>query len=156
MLIYLSGHNRPDIDYAVNCCARYMFYPKHSHETVLKIIGCYLKATRDRGLILNPNSDVCKLDCYPDADFSGMYGHELPTDPACVKSRTGFVIKFAGCSVHWASKFQTETALPTMESEINALAHSCRELFPIIDIKKSLGQAVGLPIGDTTINVSIH
>ena len=43
-----------------------------------------------------------------------------------------------------------------MESEINALAHSCRELSPIIDIKKSLGQAVGLPIGDTTMNVSIH
>ena len=43
-----------------------------------------------------------------------------------------------------------------MESEINFLAHSCRELFPIIDINKSLSQAVGLPIGDTTINVSIH
>ena len=85
-----------------------------------------------------------------------MYGHELPTDPACVKSRTGFVITFANCPVYWASKLQTETALSTMESEINALAHSCRELFPIIDITKSLGQAVGLPIGDTTINVSIH
>ena len=43
-----------------------------------------------------------------------------------------------------------------MESDINALAHSCRELFPIIDITKSLGQVVGLPIGDTTMNVSIH
>ena len=43
-----------------------------------------------------------------------------------------------------------------MESEINALAHSCRELFPIIDIKISLGKAVGMPIGDTTMNVYIH
>ena len=43
-----------------------------------------------------------------------------------------------------------------MESEVNALAHSCRELFPIIDVTKSLGQAVGLPIGDTATNVSIH
>ena len=59
-------------------------------------------------------------------------------------------------TVYWASKLQTETALSTMESEINALAHSCRELFPIIDITKSLGQAVGLPIGDTKMNVSIH
>ena len=32
MLLYSSGHTRPDIAYAVNCCARYMFCPKHSHE----------------------------------------------------------------------------------------------------------------------------
>ena len=43
-----------------------------------------------------------------------------------------------------------------MESEINSLDHSCRELLPIIDITKSLGQAVGLPIGDRIMNFSIH
>ena len=43
-----------------------------------------------------------------------------------------------------------------MESVINALDHICRELFLIIDITISLGQAVGMPIGDTTMNVSIH
>ena len=133
-----------------------MFSPRHSHETALKQIGRYLKATRDRCLILNPNSGLCKLDFYPDADFVGMYGHKLPIDTACVKIRTGFVITFADCPVFWASKLQTETALSTMEADIITLAHSCRELFPIIDITISLGQAFGLQIGDTTINVSIH
>ena len=75
MLLYLSGHTPPDIAYAVNFCARYMFPPRNSHETALKQIGRYLKATQDRGLILNPNYDLCKLDFYPDADFAGMYGH---------------------------------------------------------------------------------
>ena len=75
---------------------------------------------------MNPNSDVCNLDCYPDADFSGMYGHELPTDPACVKSRTGFFITFDDFPFYWASNLQPETAILTMESEIHALAHSCR------------------------------
>ena len=42
-----------------------------------------------------------------------------------------------------------------MESDIHALAHSCRELLPIIDITISLDKAVGLPIGDTTMNVSV-
>jgi hypothetical protein len=42
MLLHLSGHTRPDIAYAVNCCARYMFCPIHSHELALKRIGRYL------------------------------------------------------------------------------------------------------------------
>jgi hypothetical protein len=156
MLLYLAGHTRPDIAYAVNCCARYMFCPKRSHEEALKRIGRYLKATRTRGLIMNPSADKLQIDCYPDADFAGMYGHEDPTDPASVKSRTGYVITVANCPVLWQSKLQTETALSTMEAEIVALVHSCRELFPIMDMVTVLGPAVGLLVGDTTMNVSIH
>eukprot|EP00804_Cyclotella_cryptica_P025289 CCRYP_010373-RB/>CCRYP_010373-RB protein AED:0.34 eAED:0.34 QI:0/-1/0/1/-1/0/1/0/497 len=155
MLLYLAGHTRPDIAYAVNCCARYMFCPKRSHELALKRIGRYLKATRDRGLVLNP-SKLLKVDCYPDADFAGLYGHENSSDPSCVKSRTGFVITVANCPVLWQSKLQTETALSTMEAEIVALAHSCRELFPIMDMVTLLGTKVGLPLKETTMNVSIH
>eukprot|EP00804_Cyclotella_cryptica_P020131 CCRYP_014912-RA/>CCRYP_014912-RA protein AED:0.34 eAED:-0.30 QI:0/-1/0/1/-1/0/1/0/430 len=141
MLLYLAGHTRPDIAYAVNCCARYMFCPKRSHELALKRIGRYLKATRDRGLVLNP-SKLLKVDCYPDADFAGLYGHENPSDPSCVKSRTGFVITVANCPVFWQSKLQTETALSTMEAEIVTLVHSCRELFPIMDMVTLLGTKV--------------
>ena len=38
MLLYLSGHTHPDIVFALNCCARYMFCPKRSHGEVLKRI----------------------------------------------------------------------------------------------------------------------
>ena len=54
MLLYLSGHTQPDNAYAVNCCARYMFCPKHSHELALKRIGRYLKNTSSRGMVINP------------------------------------------------------------------------------------------------------
>ena len=64
-----------------------MFCPKHSHELALKRIGRYLKQTPYRGMVMNPPSDVCKIDAYPDADFAGMFGHEDHTDPACAKSR---------------------------------------------------------------------
>ena len=36
MLLYLYGHTRPDIAYAINCAARFMFNPKLSHELALK------------------------------------------------------------------------------------------------------------------------
>ena len=50
---------------------------------------------------MNPSSDVCTIDAYPDADFAGMYGHEEHTDPACAKRRIGFIIIFADCPVFW-------------------------------------------------------
>ncbi len=155
MLLYLAGHTRPDIAYAVNCCARYMFCPKHSHELALKRIGRYLKGTATRGMVINPTREL-NIDAYPDADFAGMYGHENHCDPSCAKSRSGFVIVFAGVPVMWQSKLQTETALSTMEAEIIALAACMRELIPIIDMVKSLAVSVGLPAGDVNMNVSVH
>jgi len=107
-------------------------------------------------MVMNPSSNVCKIDAYPDADFAGMYGHEEHTDPACAKSRTGFIITFADCPVFWQSKLQTETALSTMEAEIIALSACCRELFPIMDMLSPVTKSVKLPIGRTTMNVSIH
>jgi hypothetical protein len=134
MHLYLSGLTRPNITFAVNCCACCMFCPKHFHELALKRIGHYLKQTSDRGMAMNPSSNVCKIDAYPDVDFAGIYGHKEHTDPACAKSFTGFIITFADCPVLWQLKLQTEMALSTMEAKIIALAACCRELFLIMDM----------------------
>ena len=58
MLLYLSGHTQPDITYAVNCCARYMFCPKHSHELALKRTGWYLKNTSSSRVLINPTREL--------------------------------------------------------------------------------------------------
>jgi len=76
-------------------------------------------------MVMNPSSNVRKIDTYPDADFAGMYGHEEHTDPACTKSRIGCIIIFADCPVFWQSKLQTETALSMIEAKIIALSASC-------------------------------
>ncbi len=68
-----------------------MFCPKHSHELALKRIGRYLKNTSSRGMVINPTRELT-IDAYPDAVFAGMYGHEKPTDPACAKSCSIFMI----------------------------------------------------------------
>ena len=157
MLLYLAGHSRPDIAYAVNMAARYMFSPRSIHEKAVKRIGRYLKATRSRGIVLCPSDNVLKIDAYPDADFAGMWGHEENTDPSSVKSRTGFVINVADCPVLWVSKLQNGcTAQSTMEAEIIALNHCCRELFPLMDMVTSLSTAVGLPQPMTTMRVCVH
>ena len=44
----------------------------------------------------------------------------------------------------------------TMESEVIALAHSFRELFPIMDIASSLSEAVVMSMVETMMNISIH
>ncbi len=62
----------------------------------------------------------------------------------------------ANCPIMWQSNLQTETTLSTMEAEIVALAHSCCELFPIMDGVSIMGKAISLPVGNTTIQVLIH
>jgi hypothetical protein len=156
MLLYLAGHSRPDIAFAVHQCARYTFCPKAPHEKALKRIGRYLKNTRTRGLVLKPSKQL-KIDCYPDADFAGLWGYEDPQDPNSAKSRTGFVITVADCPIVWHSKMQTEIALSTMEAEYVALNASCKDLIPIIRIVKGLAKVVGLPMNEVSkMHVSVH
>jgi hypothetical protein len=38
MLIYLSSNSRPDIRFAVNQCARFMYAPRKKHEEAVKHI----------------------------------------------------------------------------------------------------------------------
>ena len=59
-----------------------MFSPKHLHEFALKCIGRYLKQTSDHEMVMNPSSNVCKIDENSDAHFVGMYSGEIHTDPA--------------------------------------------------------------------------
>ena len=116
----------------------------------------YLKAISKKGMRLKPTS-VLKIDCYSDVDFAGLWPHEDPHDSTSVKSRTGFVITVSDCPVMWQSKLQTEIALSTMEAEYVALSMSCKELFPIIDIVRELGEATNLPLEqETSMHISIH
>ncbi len=155
MLLYL-GHSRPDIAFATHQCARYTFSPKLSHEEALKRIGCYLKGTMTRGLILHPSNEL-KIDCYPDADFAGLWTRDKVDDPHCVRSWTGYVICVSDCPVLWTSKLQSEIALSTMEAEYVALSSSCRNLFHLIDITQEICSALLLtPPATAQMHIKIH
>ena len=117
------------------------------HVYALKKISGYLKLTRNRGLILNPNRELFNIDSYLDADFSGMYRHENLDDTSFANSCTSYIIKILDCPVLWPPKLQTETSLLTTEAEIFDIAQNYRELFPVIDMTKYIGKSVKLTIG---------
>eukprot|EP00804_Cyclotella_cryptica_P011602 CCRYP_020927-RA/>CCRYP_020927-RA protein AED:0.29 eAED:0.29 QI:0/0/0/0.66/0.5/0.66/3/0/467 len=152
MLLNLSGHSRPDISFVVHQCARYTFHPTRCHELALIRIGRYLKGTIDKGLVMSLSPHP-RVDCYPDADFAGLYGHADSRDPHCACSRTGYVILAFGCPVLWRSHLQTEIALSTMGAEYVALSTACKDLLPLVAIIRELSAAVGL---DDSFTSNIH
>ena len=148
MLLYLSGHTRPDIAFAVSQCARYSCCPRRSHEEAIKRIGRYLKGTRDKGIIMFPKLSF-QIDCYVDADFAGLWNYEDSMDPTSVKSRTGFLFTVGGCPISWVSRLQNECALSTMEAEYIAMSTAIKDLIPLKRIIEAV--AVGLDLGTDLI-----
>ena len=63
------------------------------------------------------------------------------------KSRSGWIVRFAGAPITWASKMQTITALSTTEAEYIALSTSLREVIPLMGILKEAREN-GLQITD--------
>ncbi len=66
------------------------------------------------------------------------------------------MVMVANCPIMWLSKLQSETTLSTMEAEIIALVQRFCKLFLIINGVSIMGKAIGLPVGNTTIQVLIH
>jgi len=135
--MYLASNSRPDISFAVHQCAWFTHAPQHSHAIAVKRIIRFLQDTKEKGLILEPTSDL-QVDCYVDANFAGLWNSEDDQDPICVKSQTGFLIMFMGCPLTWVSKLQTQIALSTMELEYIALSQSMREIFGILEVIKEI------------------
>ena len=69
------------------------------------------------------------FECYVDADFCGNWDkHIADKDPNTAKLRSGYVIKYSGVPLYWASKMQTQFALSTAESEYIALSTATRDV----------------------------
>ena len=136
-LNFLEKSTRPDISYAVHQCARFMSEPRDSHAQAIKQIVRYVLATSDKGLILQPENK--SIECYADADFSGNWEPETAMiDPSTARSRSAFIITFAGCPLIWTSKLQTEIALSSAEAEFICLSQALREVIPLIEFFKEI------------------
>ena len=118
---------RPDISFVVHQCAQFCNNPKRSHERAVKRIGNIL--------------------CKPDKKFWNAMQMQILLAVGTevtrrtqknVMSCTGYMIRYAGCSIVWCSKLQTEVALSTTEAKYIVLSQSMREVIPIIYLMDEL------------------
>jgi len=103
-LNFLEKCTRPDISYSSHQCARFSQDPKRSHSNAVIHLGKYLSGTRTRGIKIRPSRES-SFEVYADADFTGQWNCMTANeDKSTAKSRTGYIIFFAGCPLIWSSK----------------------------------------------------
>jgi hypothetical protein len=144
---FLEKSTRPDIAVATHQCVRFSADPKQSHADALRYLGRYLKGTKDEGIYLDPKAGQ-SFECWVDADFLGQYikgAPDMHLDKMTAKSRTGFVITYAGYPIIWGSKLQRESALSTTEAEYMAISEAFRSLLPMMDLLEEAREK-GVPI----------
>ena len=86
-LMYLMTKTRPDIAFAVSCCARFMSNPDATHFRALDRVWKYLAGTVDYSLVYTTSEHRLHLSGFVDSDWGGDY----PTR----KSTTGYIFFYA-------------------------------------------------------------
>ena len=82
----------------------------------MKLIGRYLRGTRNKGIYLRPTDDSFVV--WADADFSGNWkldDDETTNNADTARSRSGYIVSYLGCPVLWKSQLQTKIALSSTE-----------------------------------------
>ena len=151
---YLQGSTRPEISMDSHQCARFVTHPKRSHERAMIRLVRYLKSTSSRGIIYDPQPEK-GLECFVDADFAGGWTQADADNAEQVMSRTGFVIRYAGCPIGWCSKLQSEIALSTAEAEYIALSQALREVIPLVSLIDELGGVFDLHVDTPNFVVKV-
>jgi hypothetical protein len=101
---------------------------------------------------MKPNEEG--MECWVDAAYANEWNNKTASDdPNTARSRMGYVITYAGCPMHWASKMQTEIALSTTEAEYIALSQAMREVLPIIWLLEEARQR-GIPV--LSVKTKVH
>ena len=115
-LNFLVQNTPPNISFAVHACTRYVNNPNQKHQEAIKYLCRYLLLTKHRGLILSPVADN-HLNAYVDSNFCGLWSTQTSHLQESVLSRTGYIITYCGCPIHWVSKLQSKIALSTTKAE---------------------------------------
>ena len=132
-------------------CARFSSCPRKSHGEAVHQIGEYLLGNRDKGIIIKPDKHSEQFVCWADAAFAGEWNQEYAqSDPTTAKSRSGYILTYAGVPLTWASKLQVEVALSTVESEYIALSQALQEVIFMMQVAEE-AKEMKIPISCNAI-----
>ena len=110
--------------YAIHQIAKYSTDPRMPHGKAIIYLVQYLMRSRDVGIRFSPNPSKV-FEFYCDTEFAGNWNKAgAAHDPSTAKSRSGWIIFYAGCPIIWASKLQSQVAISTTEAEYIALSMS--------------------------------
>ena len=114
----------------MHACVQYVNNPNQKHQEAIKYLCQYLLLTRHQGLILSPVADN-HLNAYVDSNFCGLWSTQTSHLQESALSRTGYIITYCGCPIHWVSKLQSEIALSTTKAEYITLSMCMQDLIPM-------------------------
>ena len=133
-LNYLGQTLRSDIVYAGHQVAKYSSDPRKEHKEAIIYIIKYLKATTHIRLCFKPDP-MKGFQSYCDADFAGNWNKQFAaTDFSIAKSRSGWIIFYAGCPIIWASKLQSSIVLLAMDTEYISMSMALRDVIPLMEL----------------------
>ena len=160
-LIYALVTCRPDISFPVIKLSQYSTRPSEIHFEAVKNIYRYLHATIDEGIYywrkdhrndLPPgNIPICKEDSnYAEEDIHersqpghtvmfGAVDSDYAGDTTHRKSVTGIILRIAGGTIFYKTKFQDTIAMSSTEAEFTAAAEAGKYILYVRSILDQLG-----------------
>ena len=141
---------------AVHQCARFSVNPMQSHKLAVIRIIKYLIQDPDQGIVYHVDKSK-GLEVYVHIDFAGAWTQADADNADNVYSCKGYIISYAGCSIIWASKLQTEIALSTAEIEyIIAMSKSLCKAILIQNLMKEINCIFPLHLPTTDFMITCH
>ena len=126
-LLFVANCTRLDIAFAVNYLGRYQETPQEVHWTLLNRLFVYLTQTSKYGLLYECTNEV--VDAFADSDFSG---------DKMSKSTTGYIVRFFGCPVAWASRLQSCVAESSGEAENTSICAAAHDILFLVRLTEEI------------------
>ena len=136
--LYLANTTRLDIAYSVGYIARHQANPQPIHHKLISHLLSYLNCHRKIGLVYHRNSNRNSIiELYADADFAA--------DRSRI-STTGYIIRYHGSVIQWASRLQSSISESSAEAELRALTDGTREAVFLVRMQQELLGITEFPI----------